>query len=54
VSRLVFRAAFVDRACEAAAWTHQRTQVPVEYPKMMNEAFDGLREQIKANNFTRI
>jgi pimeloyl-ACP methyl ester carboxylesterase len=23
------------------AWTHQRAQVPVEYPRMMYEAFEG-------------
>lgn len=41
LARLVFAAAFVDRAAMARAWAHQRTQVPVEYPKMMYEALDG-------------
>jgi pimeloyl-ACP methyl ester carboxylesterase len=41
VSRWIFAASFLDRACMARAWRSQRTQVPVEYPKMMYEAFDG-------------
>ena len=41
VSRWVFGASFLDRACMLRAWRSQRTQVPVEYPKMMYEAFDG-------------
>jgi len=41
LARYVFVNSFVDRACMERAWVHQRTQVPVEYPKMMYEAFDG-------------
>jgi lipase len=41
LARSVFRAAFEDRAAMERAWTLQRTQVPVEYPKMMYEAFEG-------------
>jgi pimeloyl-ACP methyl ester carboxylesterase len=41
VSRWIFEASFLDRACMLRAWRSQRTQVPVEYPKMMYEAFDG-------------
>jgi pimeloyl-ACP methyl ester carboxylesterase len=41
VARRVFAASFVDRACMERAWRAQRTQVPVEYPKMMYEAFEG-------------
>ena len=41
LSRSVFAASFVDRQCMERAWRRQRTQVPVEYPKMMYEAFDG-------------
>ena len=41
VSRWVFTQAFEDRALMERAWLRQRTQVPVEYPRMMNEAFTG-------------
>jgi pimeloyl-ACP methyl ester carboxylesterase len=41
VSRAVFAGAFVERSAMERAWTRQRTQVPVEYPRMMYEAFDG-------------
>ncbi len=41
LGRRVFAAAFEDRACMERAWRRQRTQVPVEYPKMMYEAFEG-------------
>ncbi len=41
LARFVFAESFVDGDCMRAAWTQQRTQVPVEYPKMMYEAFDG-------------
>ena len=41
LSRAVFDAAFEDRAARERAWRKQRTQVPVEYPKMMYEAFEG-------------
>jgi pimeloyl-ACP methyl ester carboxylesterase len=39
LSRWVFEEAFVDREAMLRAWRAQRTQVPVEYPKMMYEAF---------------
>jgi pimeloyl-ACP methyl ester carboxylesterase len=41
VSRAVFRGSFLDRERMERAWKRQRTQVPVEYPKMLYEAFDG-------------
>ena len=41
IARAVFAAAFVDPDCRDRAWRRQRTQVPIEYPKMMYEAFDG-------------
>jgi pimeloyl-ACP methyl ester carboxylesterase len=41
LARRVFEGAFVDRRTMERAWRSQRTQVPVEYPKMMYEAFDG-------------
>jgi len=41
LARWVFAASFVDRAAMERAWLQQRTQVPIEYPKMMYEAFDG-------------
>jgi pimeloyl-ACP methyl ester carboxylesterase len=41
LGRLVFSQAFEDRACMERAWTRQRTQVPVEYARMMYEAFEG-------------
>ncbi len=41
LSRYVFKASFEDRASMERAWLRQRTQVPVEYPKMIYEAFDG-------------
>ena len=41
LSRWVFARSFEDRTCMERAWIRQRTQVPVEYPKMMYEAFAG-------------
>jgi pimeloyl-ACP methyl ester carboxylesterase len=41
VGRAIFKESFVERACMERAWRRQRTQVPLEYPKMMYEAFDG-------------
>ncbi len=41
VSKLVFAASFQDRDLMERAWQHQRAHVPVEYPKMMAEAFTG-------------
>jgi len=41
LSRRVFAGAFLDRGSMERAWLRQRTQVPVEYPKMMYEAFEG-------------
>jgi 3-oxoadipate enol-lactonase len=41
LSRRVFEGAFLDRRTMERAWRSQRTQVPVEYPKMMYEAFEG-------------
>ncbi len=41
LSRWVFAGSFLDRAAMSRAWRSQRTQIPVEYPTMMYEAFDG-------------
>ena len=41
LARSFFRAAFEDDDAMERAWLEQRTQVPVEYPKMMYEAFEG-------------
>ena len=41
LSRWIFAASFTDRRAMERAWLAQRTQVPVEYPKMITEAFDG-------------
>jgi pimeloyl-ACP methyl ester carboxylesterase len=41
LSRRVFEGAFLERGAMERAWVRQRTQVPVEYPKMMYEAFEG-------------
>ena len=41
LARAVFSASFVDSDCRDRAWERQWTQVPIEYPKMMYEAFDG-------------
>ena len=41
LARRFFTAAFEDRDAMERAWLEQRTQVPVEYPKMMYEAFEG-------------
>ena len=41
LSRWVFTRAFEDRERMESAWLRQRTQVPPEYPRMMNEAFTG-------------
>ena len=41
VSRWLFERAFDDRERMEAAWPDQRTQIPVEYPRMLRESFDG-------------
>lgn len=41
LSRWVFTQSFEDSERMERAWLRQRTQVPVEYPRMMNEAFTG-------------
>jgi aminoacrylate hydrolase len=41
LSRWIFTNAFENRARLEAAWVDQRTQVPVEYPRMLREAFTG-------------
>lgn len=41
LSRWVFAQSFEDRALMERAWVRQRTQVPAEYAKMINEAFTG-------------
>jgi pimeloyl-ACP methyl ester carboxylesterase len=42
LSRLIFRVAFQDRAAMERAWPLQRTQVPLEYPRMLYESFEGV------------
>ncbi len=39
LSRWLFERAFEDRARMEAAWLDQRTQIPVEYPRMLRESF---------------
>jgi pimeloyl-ACP methyl ester carboxylesterase len=41
ISRWMFERAFEDRARMEDAWIDQRTQLPIEYPRMLREAFDG-------------
>lgn len=41
LSRWVFTRSFEDRALMERAWLLQRTQVPAEYARMINEAFTG-------------
>ncbi len=41
ISRWIFEQSFVDRARMEAAWRDQRTQIPVEYPRMLHESFTG-------------
>jgi pimeloyl-ACP methyl ester carboxylesterase len=42
ISRWMFTLAFDDRAAMERAWVLQRTQVPVEYPQMLYQAFEGV------------
>jgi 3-oxoadipate enol-lactonase len=42
ISRRIFKLAFEDSAAMERAWTLQRTQIPVEYPQMIYEAFEGV------------
>jgi pimeloyl-ACP methyl ester carboxylesterase len=39
ISRQMFARVFDDRGRMEAAWTDQRRQIPVEYPRMLREAF---------------
>lgn len=39
ISRWMFRQSFTDKIRMEAAWSDQRRQVPIEYPKMFFEAF---------------
>ena len=41
VARGMFALAFEDRDRRDAAWLDQREQQPIEYPRMLAEAFDG-------------
>lgn len=43
VSRAIFRRAFHDAAAMERAWALQRTQVPLEYPRMLYESIRGVR-----------
>ncbi len=42
ISRWIFDQAFEDRVAMERAWALQCTQVPVEYPQMLFEAFEGV------------
>jgi pimeloyl-ACP methyl ester carboxylesterase len=42
ISRWIFEKAFEDRVAMEQTWALQRTQVPVEYPQMLYEAFEGV------------
>lgn len=43
VSRAFFRRAFHDAAAMERAWALQRTQVPLEYPRMLCESIRGVQ-----------
>ena len=42
ISRRIFKLAFEDPEAMERAWVLQRTQIPVEYPQMIYEAFEGV------------
>jgi pimeloyl-ACP methyl ester carboxylesterase len=42
ISRWIFEKAFEDRVAMERVWKLQCTQVPVEYPQMLFEAFEGV------------
>lgn len=42
-ARWAFARMFVDSARMETAWTDQREQVPLEYPRLLREAFGGAR-----------
>ena len=42
IARWTFEQSFEDRANMEEAWQQQRTQVPIEYPRMIFEAFEGV------------
>jgi pimeloyl-ACP methyl ester carboxylesterase len=42
ISRWIFEKAFEDRVAMERTWVLQRSQVPVEYPQMLYEAFEGV------------
>ncbi len=42
IGRAIFNASFTDRAARDAAWAAQRTQVPLEFPRMFDEGIGGL------------
>jgi len=41
VARWMFARSFENRARMEASWPDQRGQIPLEYPRMLREAFDG-------------
>ena len=43
IARWTFEQSFEDRANMEEAWQQQRTQIPIEYPRMIFEAFEGVR-----------
>ncbi len=42
ISRRIFEQAFEDPVAMERSWALQRTQIPVEYPQMIFEAFEGV------------
>lgn len=38
----IFKWAFLDAAARDRAWALQRAQVPLEYPRMLSESFEGV------------
>jgi 3-oxoadipate enol-lactonase len=42
IARWTFEQSFEDRANMEEAWQQQRTQIPIEYPRMIFEAFEGV------------
>ena len=42
IGRAIFNASFTDRSAREAAWPAQRSQIPLEYPRMFDEGISGV------------
>ncbi len=42
IGRVIFNASFTDRTAREEAWRAQRTQVPLEFPRMFDEGIAGV------------